>query len=250
MKISIITVVFNNPKIKDALDSIFRQTLDGEIESVVVDGGSTDGTVQVVQSYGKVHKFISERDRGIYDAMNKGIAIASGDILGTLNSDDFYAHDQVLQNVLEAFKDPNIDIVYGNLEYVSALDPSKVIRHWRSRPFQPGLFERGWMPPHPTFFVRRKVYEAFGTFNLDYKIAADFELTLRFLARYRIPSKHLDQVLIKFRMGGASNQILANILRANMESRRACLANNLSISPFFIFQKIGSKIPQFFLRKP
>ncbi len=250
MKISIVTVVYNNPQVHEALDSILNQKFEGDLESIVVDGGSRAETLDALKPYlPRLGHFVSERDKGIYDAMNKGIALATGDIVGTLNSDDLYADDQVLQKVLEAFRDPSIDIVYGDLEYVSASDTSRVIRYWRSKPYRPGLFEKGWMPPHPTFFVRRQVFERCGSFNLDYRIAADFELMLRFMARHNTPSVHLPEVLVKFRMGGASNQSLRNILKANLESHRACMENGLKIAPWFIIQKIGSRIPQFFRRK-
>jgi glycosyltransferase involved in cell wall biosynthesis len=181
--------------------------------------------------------------------MNKGLVMSTGDIVGTLNSDDLYANDQVLQKVMEAFQDPLVDIVYGDLVYVSATNTSRVIRYWRSKPYHPGLFEKGWMPPHPSFFARRRLYEKFGLFNLDFKIAADFELMARFLAHHSAPAVHLAEVFVKFRMGGASNQSIRNILRANLESRRACLVNGLKIGPLFILRKIGSKLPQFFQRE-
>ena len=250
MKISIITVVYNNPQVYEALDSILNQRLEGELESIVVDGGSRAETIEAIKPYlPRLGYFISERDNGIYHAMNKGLTMATGDIVGTLNSDDLYADDQVLQKVMEAFQDPLVDIVYGDLVYVSAADTSRVIRYWRSKPYHAGLFEKGWMPPHPSFFARREIYEKYGLFNLDFKIAADFELMARFLAYHSAPAVHLAEVLVKFRMGGASNQSIRNILRANLESRRACLLNGLKISPLFILRKIGSKIPQFFRRE-
>ena len=180
MKISIITVVWNNAKtIKDAINSVLNQSYK-DIEYIVIDGSSTDGTIEIVQSYGDKIKFISEKDNGLYDAMNKGIRMATGDVVGILNSDDFYASDKILQIVADEFLKGNIDSVYANLEYIDANDPKRVIRYWRSKKYQEGLFRSGWHPAHPTFFVKKEIYEKYGVFDLSFKIAADYELMLRF----------------------------------------------------------------------
>ena len=154
MKISIITVVWNNAKtIRDAINSVLNQSYK-DVEYIVVDGVSTDGTIEIVQSYGDKIKFISEKDNGLYDAMNKGIRMATGDVVGILNSDDFYASDKILQIVANEFLNSNTDSVYANLEYVYANNPKKVIRYWKSKKYQDSLFRSGWHPAHPTFFVK------------------------------------------------------------------------------------------------
>lgn len=249
MKISIVTVVYNNPQVREALDSILSQRLrpGDELEAIVIDGGSTDGTLEAIEGYrSRLGVFLSERDRGIYDAMNKGLACASGDVIGTLNSDDLYQDDQVLARVLESFRTSKAKVVYGDLVYVQKVNSSKVIRYWKSNPFRGGLFERGWMPPHPTFFVRKEVYQEHGVFDLSYRLASDFELTLRFLAKAKVPFEYIPEVLVRMRLGGATNGSLQNIWRANVESYRACKKNGLKISPWFIALKVLSKVPQFF----
>jgi glycosyltransferase involved in cell wall biosynthesis len=251
VKISIITVVYNNPQVGQALDSIFAQQLapGDELEVVVIDGGSSIETLTVIEEYrARIAVYISERDGGIYDGMNKGLERASGDVIGTLNSDDLYQDDQVLATVMKSFLESSAQVVYGDLVYVQKENPAKVVRYWRSRPYQEGLFEMGWMPPHPTFFVRREVYQQYGRFDLDYRLAADFELTMRFLARAQVPSKYVPKVLVRMRLGGATNKNLMNILKANLESQRACKKNHLKVPAYFILMKIFSKVPQFFSR--
>jgi glycosyltransferase len=242
-------VVRNNPEVGGALDSILAQRFGGELELIVIDGASTDGTLAVLKSYRpRLAALVSEADRGLYDAMNKGLALATGDIVGTLNSDDLYADDGVLDAVARAFGDPAVDAVYGDLVYVRRGDPARVVRTWRSRPYAEGLFERGWMPPHPTFFARREVYAAHGGFDLGYTIAADFELLLRLLAVARIRTLHLPRVLVRMRLGGASNRSAGSILKANLECLRACRSHGLKAPPWFILRKVASKVPQFFVR--
>jgi glycosyltransferase involved in cell wall biosynthesis len=249
MKISIITVSYNSAAtIQDTINSIANQTY-SDIEHIIVDGNSTDGTVRLVQSACSVTKFISEPDNGIYDAMNKGIALATGDVIGTLNADDFYIDDDVLNKIAAVFADPSIDACYADLIYVEAEDTNQIVRYWQSRPYVPGLFKRGWMPAHPTFFVRRHLYEELGNFDLAFKIQSDFELTMRFLEIYRIKSAYLPKILVKMRIGGVSNNSLKTILKGNIEAYRACKKNNLSITPLFNLQKIASRIPQF-LKRP
>lgn len=247
MKISIITVVWNNAKtIKDAIDSVLSQTYKN-IEYIIVDGGSTDGTVEIVRSYGnKISKFISEKDNGLYDAMNKGIRLATGDIVGILNSDDFYKSNDVLELVVNEFMSKDIDCLYGDLEYVDANDTDKVIRYWKSKPFHVGLFQKGWHPAHPTFYVKRECYEKYGLFNFDFKIAADYEIMLRFLERYKLKSSYVNKTFVKMRVGGESNRSLKNIIKANIESYKAWKVNGLNINPVMLLLKPLSKVLQFF----
>ena len=245
MKISIITVVWNNAKtIKDAISSVLNQSYK-DIEYIIIDGASTDGTIEIVQSYGDKIKFISEKDNGLYDAMNKGIRMATGDVVGILNSDDFYASDKILQIVADEFLKGNIDSVYANLEYIDANDPKRVIRYWRSKKYQEGLFRSGWHPAHPTFFVKKEIYEKYGVFDLSFKIAADYELMLRFFEKCKITSSYVDEVFVKMRIGGESNRSIKNIIKANMESYKAWKANGLYINPLRFLLKPFSKIIQF-----
>lgn len=247
MKVSIITVVWNNADtIKDAIESVLNQTYKN-IEYIIVDGGSTDGTIEIIQSYGnKISKFISEKDEGIYDAMNKGIKLATGDIVGILNSDDFYKSNDVIETVVREFISKDIDCLYGDLEYVDKNDTSKVIRYWKSNPYKEGLFQKGWHPPHPTFFVKREIYYKYGMFNTNFKIAADYELMLRFLEKYKIKSSYIPKVLVRMRLGGASNKSVINIIKANIECYKAWKVNNLRVNPISILiAKPFSKLLQY-----
>ena len=222
MKISIITVCYNSEKtIGDTLRSVFDQKYEN-IEHIIIDGGSTDRTLAVVATAGAhVAKIVSEPDNGIYDAMNKGIALATGDVVGFINADDFYPGPTVLAVVASAFESSGADCCYGDLCYVKQEDVSKTVRYWRSAPFTLGLFGRGWCPPHPTFFVRREVYKRLGGFDLSFKIAADFELMARYLEAAQITSLYIPQVLVKMRLGGTTNRSLINIFKQNVEIRRA-----------------------------
>jgi len=255
MKISIITVVYNNKDtIQDAMNSVLSQDYD-DLECVIVDGGSTDGTVEAIKDVAKRYpgrsiKFISEKDDGIYDAMNNGIGLATGGVVGLLNGDDVYNGNMVLKKVADVFADPLIDCCYADLVYVDKFDLNKVVRYWKSCDYQDGLFRKGWAPPHPTFFVRRKIYEKYGVFDLDYKLAADFELMTRFLSKYKIPSVYIPNVLVKMRLGGATNKSIINIIKQNLEICRAGKKNSVHISPLDLtFNKILNRVTQF-ISKP
>ena len=217
MKITIITVCFNAANtINDTLKSVAKQK-DVEIEHIVVDGGSKDQTLEIVKKYKSVSVLVSEPDKGIYDAMNKGISLMTGDIVGTLNADDFYSSDLVLSEVEKAFLDPSIKACYGDLVYVKQDDVNKNVRYWKSGVYEDKLFRSGWMPAHPTFFVRKSIYERFGKFSLDYKIAADFELLFRLIEQSKIKIKYIPKVLVKMRMGGTTNRNLSNVITQNQE---------------------------------
>jgi len=246
MKISIITVSYNSAKtIRDTIDSVIQQNYH-DIEYILVDGKSTDNTIEIIKSYGnKISKFISESDKGIYDAMNKGIQLASGDIIGILNSDDFYADADVLKNVANNFID-SIDGLYADLVYVDALNTTKIIRTWKSGAYKEGAFLKGWMPPHPTFFVRRKVYQNFGGFTNQLKSAADYELMLRFIHKEKIKVAYLPKIIVKMRAGGASNSSIKNRIKANKEDRMAWKMNGLKPGVFTLIRKPLSKLNQFF----
>jgi glycosyltransferase involved in cell wall biosynthesis len=221
-----------------------------DIEHIIVDGGSKDTTLKVVAAEGlHVAKLVSERDKGIYDAMNKGIALATGDIIGFINADDFYPSPNVLKTVASAFESCSVECCFGDLCYVQQNDVSRIVRYWKSCVFRPGLFEKGWAPPHPTFFVRREVYQRLGGFNLDYKFAADLELMVRFLAAGRITSHYIPEVLVHMRLGGTTNRSLSNIVKQNLEIQRSLLAHGLQFSwARFVWSKMRSRAGQFFRR--
>ena len=251
MKISVITVCYNSDKtIADTLRSARSQT-HSDIEHIIVDGGSKDKTLAVIAAEViSSHKLVSEKDKGIYDAMNKGIALATGDIIGFINADDFYLSPEVLSKVAAAFESSGADCCYGDLCYVQQDDTSKIVRYWRSSPFRLGLFGKGWLPPHPTFFVRREVYERLGGFNWNFKIAADAELMARFLEVGRISSHYIPEVLVHMRMGGISNRSLSNVIKQNLEVRRGFLALGLDFSWVRFFgHKVFSRALQF-VRRP
>lgn len=250
MKISVITVCYNSSDtIADTLRSVREQTHD-DIEHIIVDGDSTDNTLAVVASEGQhVAKLVSEKDNGIYDAMNKGIVLASGDVVAFINADDFYASPSVLATVAEAFEKSGVDSCFGDLCYVSQVDSARTIRYWRSKAFVPGVFEKGWCPPHPTFFVRRSVYQRLGGFDLNFKIAADFELMARYLETARISSHYIAEVLVKMRLGGTTNRSLGNIFKQNAEIRRALAKNGMHSSLVsFVLRKLFARAIQFVTR--
>lgn len=247
MKLSIITTVLNSvTTIQNCIESVCDQNHD--VEHIIIDGGSTDGTLEIIKNYKPcLAKVISEPDEGIYDAMNKGIASAGSDVIGILNSDDFYAHPEVLSMVADIFNSTGIDSCFGDLVYVDSIDTSKVIRKWKSGPFNERSFYWGWMPPHPTFFVRRSVYQKYGVFNLELGSAADYELMLRFLVKNKISTSYIPEVLVKMRAGGMSNASLKNRLQANSMDRKAWKVNGLKGYPWTTYLKPLRKIGQFFV---
>lgn len=251
MKITIITVAFNAAAtIADTLRSVAEQTYP-DIEHILIDGGSTDATMAIVKEHGShLARCVSERDRGIYDAMNKGIALATGDIVGFLNADDFYASSRSLDAIAKAFKDPDVDACYGDLLYVRKNDTSSIVRYWRSSSYAADSFRKGWCPPHPTFFARRKVYEKHGGFSLDFKIAADTEIMYRLLEVAGIRSVHIPETIIKMRTGGESNKSLGNIVLQNREIVRLINAKRMTkISvASFLMHKLASRMTQFVVR--
>lgn len=248
MKISIITVSFNSARtIRDTIESVLNQTY-SEIEYIVVDGASKDDTLSIVKSYGnRISRLISEKDNGIYDAMNKGIIAASGDVIGILNSDDFYSHPDVIKNIAGLFNQET-DAVYADLVYVSAGDKNKIVRTWKAGKYELGSFRKGWMPPHPTFFVRKSVYEKYGVFTDQLKSAADYEIMLRFIHRHQIKVNYLPEIIVHMRTGGASNLSLKNRIKANREDKKAWKLNGLKPAPLTFIRKPLSKLSQFFKR--
>ena len=247
--ISIITIVRNAEKtLHECLDSVVNQSV--KAERIIIDGASTDSTLKIIEHYKAENtKIISEPDHGMYDAMNKGLGMVTGDIIGILNADDFYSSNAVLQKVVDVFDDPDVDACYGDLIYVDENDTSKVIRYWKSQEYDPQRFYWGWMPPHPTFFVRRSVYGKFGVFRLDMGTAADYEIMLRFLLKHRINARYIPQVLVHMRAGGASNVTLENRIKANRMDRRAWQVNGLRPYPWTLWMKPLRKVGQWFVNK-
>jgi glycosyltransferase involved in cell wall biosynthesis len=260
MKISIITATYNAAAtIADCMASVNIQTL--PVEHLIIDGGSTDDTLGVIRQRNPDASIISERDDGIYDAMNKGLRLATGDVIGILNADDFYASPDVLAKVGAVFEDPSVGCCYGDLTYVretfckgeggkDATRDFMVTRYWKSGDFLPKKFYWGWMPPHPTFFVRRQVYEQHGLFNLNLGSAADYELMLRFLLKKRVTTVYIPQILVKMRAGGVSNSSMKNRLQANLMDRKAWQVNGLKPFPWTLYLKPVLKLRQWLLRPP
>ncbi|HWP00105.1 MAG TPA: glycosyltransferase family 2 protein [Methylococcus sp.] len=245
MKISIITASYNCVEtIQGALDAVAMQSFPS-VEHVIIDGASTDGTWETVQAHDSPRKVaVSESDQGIYDALNKGIARSSGEVIGFLHADDVFADAEVLSRVAEAFSDPAVEAVYGDLQYVHRDDLSRVIRNWRSAPFTPRSLARGWMPPHPTLYVRRSVYERLGGFDTSYRIAADYEFILRLFSQPGLCAVHIPKVLVKMRLGGASNRSLPNIVRKSREDLRALRYHRVGGVGALVWKNL-SKLGQF-----
>lgn len=249
MKISVVTAVYNRVHtILDAVESIQNQSY-SNIEHVIQDGGSGDGTLErIAPIMGSATTLVSERDNGIYDAINRGIARASGEVIGLMHSDDLFAHSQVLERVAEKFADPSVDGVYGDLEYVAATDTQKVVRYWKSGEYTPKRLARGWMPPHPTLYLRREVFDRFGLYDTSFSIAADYDAMLRYLAKGQITLAYIPEVMVRMRLGGESNRSLERIVRKTREDYRA-IRNNQVGGLGTLAAKNFSKIGQFFVKE-
>lgn len=248
-RVSIITAVYNRVStIECALQSI-RSQKNAEIELIVVDGMSNDGTAEVLErNRSRIDTLIQEPDDGIYDALNKGLEAASGDVVGFLHADDFFASDSVIQRVVGQFDGSECDGVYGDLLYVSAEDPRKVIRYWRAGHFSQGTLRWGWMPPHPTVYLRRDAYRMLGGFRTDLQIAADYEILVRMFAKHRLKMRYLEEILVKMRVGGKSNASLRNRMLANREDRRAWAINGMRPPTGLRFTKPLRKLSQYWRR--
>jgi glycosyltransferase involved in cell wall biosynthesis len=251
MRLSVITVCRNaRGTINQALSSIHRQSY-RPLEHIVVDGASTDGTLEVLRErQAGIAQLVSEPDNGLYHAMNKGIALATGDYLGFLNADDIYADAEALARIARALQAGNRDAAFGDLVYVRQDDPNAVVRYWRSGPYAAGRVERGWMPAHPTFFVRTALLRKLGGFDTRYRFQADYELMVRLFLKERISSAYIPEVLVRMRVGGHTNRSLRNVYLGNLEAHRACVDNGVHVSPFFVLLKMFSRLPQFFARPP
>lgn len=249
MKVSIITIAYNAANtIEETIQSVVNQSYDS-IEYILIDGGSTDDTLDIAGRYkAKINKLISEPDKGVYDAMNKGLALAEGEIVAILNADDAYANSRVIANVVAAFERSGSDVCYGDLEYVDRNNTSKVIRRWISGEYKKSAFLDGWMPPHPAFFAKRKLYTEFGLFNTALKTSADYELMLRFLYKHNTTAVYLNDVLVKMKTGGQSNASFKNRIKANKEDREAWKLNGLKPGNLTLIRKPLRKLSQFWKR--
>jgi len=246
MKISIITATWNSAAtIENAILSVASQGYP-DLEHIIVDGNSSDGTLPIVFRYEKlIDKLISEPDHGIYDAMNKGISLSTGEVIGILNSDDFYANPHVLEKVARVFEDQSVDTSYGDLIYVDPTNVKRITRYWRASSHHPRSFYQGWMPPHPTFFVRRSVYEKYGNFNVSLGTAADYELTLRLLLKHEVSTSYIPEVLVHMRAGGASNASLKSRLATIEMANLSWKVNDLKPWPWTLTFRLLSKIVQY-----
>jgi len=245
LKLSIITPTLNSEKtIEDCLRSVLRQTYKN-IEHILVDGASSDKTIYIARKISPNIKIIVEKDEGIYYALNKGIKNATGDIIGILNSDDFYSSELVFEKIIKVFSEKNVESCYGDLRYVSKYKTSRVIRHWKAGEFNSDNFKYGWMLPHPTFFVKKEVYNRYGFFDLNYHISSDYELMLRFLLKFRITTFYIPEVIVNMRVGGKSNSDIKHFLLKMKEDY--LIMRKYSLPAFIsLFLKNISKICQFF----
>jgi glycosyltransferase involved in cell wall biosynthesis len=242
-KITIVTVSYNSAKtIKETIDSILSQDYPN-IEYIIVDGLSTDGTQQIVESYGpRIAKFVSEKDDGLYHAMNKGIELASGDIIGIINSDDIYANSSVVSQVVSTFNEKKVDVVYGDLYYFRSGAPKIPLRYYKGGNFSLRRVQFGLMPPHPTFFIKRSVYEKYGKLDTQYTLSADFDLILRMLGVHKVPFFYISEVLVKMRTGGKSTSSLKRTFIMNKEDLHSCKKNGVHTNVFKFYLKYLIKI--------
>ncbi len=249
MKVSIITISYNSAStIESTIRSVLNQSYHN-IEYILVDGKSTDSTLEIIENYrSRIARVISEPDQGIYDAMNKGVSMATGDIIGILNSDDLYADSEVIASIVQKFQQTKADAVYADLVYVDRMNDQRVLRTWKSGAYTPGLFLKGWMPPHPTFFVQAWVYQKYGVYNIDLRSSADYEFMLRVIHKHHITIAYLNQIVTKMRIGGQSNITISNRIKANLEDRKAWRINGLQPGLFTLTRKPLSKLFQFLQR--
>ena len=253
MTCSLITTTFNSGKtLEDTIQSVFSQSY-LNIEYIIIDGLSEDNTIDIIRKYEPLFrgrlKWISEKDNGLYDAMNKGIRMATGDIVGIINSDDFYHRRDTISKVAEAFQNKEIQAVYGDVRFVNPDNLDKTVRYYSSRNFSPSRFRYGFMPAHPTFFTYRKYFEEFGFYKTDYHIAADYELLIRFLYTHQLKAKYLSQDFMKMRTGGASTASIKSNILLNKEIVRACSENEIWTCMPLLFLKYFIKVFELFLTK-
>lgn len=249
MKISVITVSFNSVRtLGDTLESVAAQT-HLEVEHIVVDGASTDGTLKIIERYGEhVALLISEPDQGIYDAMNKGLRLATGEVIGFLNADDVYADSGVVERVSAIMAEDDLDALFGDAEFVNPDRPNQPVRRYRSERFRPERIAWGWMPAHPALFLRRRVYESYGLFRTDYRIAGDFEYCARIFHKNTLLYRSLPETLVRMRTGGISTSGWRNTVLLNREVLRACRENGIDTNILKIFSKYPAKLLEFLVK--
>lgn len=247
IKVSIITVCYNSERfIQNSIDSLHNQTYKN-IEHIIVDGDSNDNTINIIKKTIRENDvLLSEPDKGLYDAMNKGIRLASGDIVGFLNSDDFYCDIRAVERIIEKFVEKETECVFANINYVEEKDSDKIVRKWKSGPFEEGAFKYGWHPAHPTFFLKNEIYKKYGSFNLKFKLASDFEIMLRMLEKHKVSNYYLDEAMIHMRLGGKTNVSLKNIIEQNRECVMAFRENNLKVGMLYPIYRLLPKIKEFF----
>lgn len=251
MKISVITITYNSQfTVEDTIKSVLSQDYP-EVEYIIVDGLSKDNTMEVINRYrNRISKIVSEKDKGLYDALNKGIGMATGEVVGMLHSDDIYADEHVLSRIAEEFKkDRQTQAVYGDLVFVNRADTNKVMRTWIAGEYSEDAFLQGWMPPHPTFYIKKECYDKYGVFNTSLKLSADYELMLRMIHKNKVNVRYIPQTLIKMRMGGVSNVSFFVKLKANLEDKLAWKLNDIEPGKFTLLKKPLHKLKQYFKRK-
>ena len=249
MKISLITVTYNSEKyLSQCIESVQRQTYKN-IEHIIVDGKSTDRTVSIIKNYeSSISKWVSEPDKGMYDAINKGMAMATGDVIGLLNSDDMLYAEDVIENIVATFETENVDSIYGDLQYVDQEVTSRVFRTWKGKTYDRNLFRMGWMPGHPTFYIKKALIDKYGGYENHYFTAADYEFMARYLYKHKISSHYLPKLIVKMRRGGISNKNWIHRFRANRRDYLAMKINSIPL-PFLVsILKPLSKIPQYSIK--
>jgi glycosyltransferase involved in cell wall biosynthesis len=248
MKISIITVSFNSAKtIRQTIESVLSQDY-SDLEYIVVDGASKDGTVDILKEYEGKIKYISEPDKGIYDALNKGVKLATGEIIGTIGGDDFYPNTHVISHIAQTFETFKTDAVYGDKQYVNMGDDNTIVRYWRSGEYNRENWLNGWMPPHLSFYLKKSAFQNYGDYITDFTCSGDYELMLRMLYKNNLTAHYLPEVVMTMRNGGTSTASWKHRYRANMEDRRAWKINGLKPHWFTLWLKPISKISQLFLK--
>jgi glycosyltransferase involved in cell wall biosynthesis len=247
MKVSIITVVYNNEDtIADAVNSVLNQDYN-DIEYIIIDGQSNDGTLQVLKQYkDQFAEFVSETDNGIYDAMNKGLSYASGEVIGFLNADDFLITNNCISLIVKKFNKTKAEVVYGDNVYVNRTDVNKVVRYWSSGEYKKAKFKKGWMPPHPATYIKKDLYDEYGYFDADIKVIADYDLLLRFMYKHDAKASYLPKAITKMRIGGNSNGSFGLLIKKSEELRQVWKKNNLKIPPLITIRRPLGKIKQYF----